>query len=372
MNSGIELPYSENNIFQHELTNMLDEFEMLSDDFKNTKSELSRERVFKKIDEVFDLLQKCYDDDKVGEIFLNELRNYSKKILKNDLDYFYRLNINSQKPKNQFFECKISSFSLFLIKIILFFNKSKILKNLQKGNIRREDLTTGNGLAVYLVTILLDIEFKVSGIFSKLKKMTGENMSVVGCGLELSTHKSKWWLLSDKKNTPKTTYLHLDESVGNPKAIIYLTSVNKKNGPFSVIKNQDNIFKINYIQSIIGRAIGYVGKENSSIKNQFDHKYHQIFGCKYFKELFNLLPSKVKFNSHFGFDVIPNSLLEDQLIQNEIIFTGESGKTIVFDGSSVLHRGGLMVEGERLALQIVFGKKEQFYLLNKILRYVKS
>jgi len=254
----------------------------------------------------------------------------------------------------------------------LFYNKSKIIKNHQKGNIRREDLTIDRGLSIYLATILLDIDFKVSGIFSKLKKMTGENMSVVGCGIELSTHKSKWWLLSDKKNTPKTTYLHLDEGIGNPKAITYLTRVNKKNGPFSVIKNQDNIFKINYIQSLIGRAIGQVGKENSNIKNQFDHKYHQTFGCKYFKDLFELLPSIVKFNSHFGFDVIPNSSLEEKLIQNEIVFTGEPGKTIVFDGSSVLHRGGLMVEGERLALQIVLGKKEQFYFLNKILRYVKS
>ena len=370
MNSGIELPYLDNNNFEYELTNILDEFEMLLDDFKNTKSELSRERVFKKIEEVFDVLQKCYND-KVGDIFLNELRNHSKKILENDLDYFHGLNKNSQKPKNQFFESKINSFSLFLIKTILFFNLSKITKNLKKGKMRREDLSIDSGFAVNLITILLDIDFKFSGIFSKLKKMTGENMSVVGCGLELSTHKSKWWLLRDKKNTPKTTYLHLDEAIGNPKAIIYLTSVSKKNGPFSVIRNQDNIFKTNYIQSIIGRAIGYVGKENSSIKNQFNHKYHQTFGCKYFKELFELLPSKVKFNSHFGFDIIPNSLLEDQLIQNEIVFTGEPGKTIVFDGSIVLHRGGLMVEGERLALQIVLGKKERFYFLNKIFRYVK-
>ncbi|MDA9834011.1 hypothetical protein N9C46_05660, partial [Flavobacteriaceae bacterium] len=257
-------------------------------------------------------------------------------------------------------------------KTILFYNKSKITKNLKKGNIRREDLTVDSGLVVNLVVILLNIDFKISRIFSKLKKMTGENMSVVGCALELSTHKSKWWLLSDKENTPKTTYLHLDEGIGNPKAIIYLTSVNQKNGPFSVIKNQDDIFKINYIQSLIGRAIGQVGRENSKIKDLFDHKYHQTFGCKYFKDLFELLPSIVKFNSHFGFDVIPNSSLEEKLIQNEIVFTGKPGKTIVFDGSSVLHRGGLMIEGERLALQIVLGKKEQFYYLNKILRYVKS
>jgi hypothetical protein len=371
MDSEIELPYLKNNNFQNELTSLLDEFEVLLTNFKNFKSNEVRESVFEKIEEVFDLLQKCYEN-KDGKIFLNELRDYSKKILKNDLDYFYRLNTNSQKPINQFFECKISTFSLFLLKGILLRNKSKIAKNLQNGSFKREELTTDSGIAINLATILLNIDFKVSGIFSSLKKMTGENLSVVGCALELSTHKSKWWLLSDKKNTPKTTYLHLDEGIGNPKAITYLSSVNLKNGPFSVIKNQDDIFKINYFQSLIGRAIGKVGKENSKIKDLFNHKYHQTFGCKNFKELFELLPSMVKFNSHFGFDVIPNSLLEEKLIQNEIVFTGKPGKTIVFDGSSVLHRGGLMIDGERLALQIVLGKKEQFYYLNKILRYVKS
>lgn len=371
MNSAIELPYLDNPNFQLELTSLLDEFETLLNDFKKSKSDEFRERLFKKIEEVFDLLQKCYENKK-GKIFINELRDFSKKILKNDLDYFYRLNTNSLKPKNQFFESKISRFSLFILKIILHKNKSKITKNFQNGSLKREQLTTDSGIAINLATILLNIDFKISGIFSSLKKMTGENMSVVGCALELSTHKSRWWLLGDKDKTPKTTYLHLDEGIGNPKAIIYLSNVNQKNGPFSVIKNQDDIFKINYVQSLIGRAIGQVGRENSKIKDLFNHKYHQTFGCKNFKELFELLPSIVKFNSHFGFDVKPNSLLERKLIQNEIVFTGTPGKTIVFDGSSILHRGGLIIEGERLALQIVFGKKMQFYYLNKILRYVKS
>jgi len=123
MNSRIELPYIENNNFQNELTIMLDQFEMLLTEYKNSKSEHIKERVFEKIEEVFDLLQKCYYENEVGEIFLNELRDYSKKIFKNDLLYFHRLNKNSQKSKNQFFECKTSPFSLFLIRTVLFFNK---------------------------------------------------------------------------------------------------------------------------------------------------------------------------------------------------------------------------------------------------------
>jgi hypothetical protein len=34
--------------------------------------------------------------------------------------------------------------------------------------------------------------------------------------------------------------------------------------------------------------------------------------------------------------------------------TGPPGKFIVFDGSQLLHRGGLIEAGERIALQVVF------------------
>ena len=75
MYSKIELPYIENHNFQNELTSLLDEFEMLLTDFKKSKSDEVRESVFNKIEEVFDLLQKCYENN-VGKIFLNELRDH--------------------------------------------------------------------------------------------------------------------------------------------------------------------------------------------------------------------------------------------------------------------------------------------------------
>ena len=371
MEPSIKLPYLDNTNFKSELTILLDEFEEFVQNFKNFKSEDSKKNIFEKTEEIFDLLQKCYFD-KVGNVFINELRNYSRQILNKDLDHFNNIKKNFQEQKNLFFETKLSNVTLFILKIILNSNNLKIKKNLQNGHIKREQLSVNNGLAINMAIILISIDFKLSGVFSKLKKITGDKMSITGCALELSTCKSKWWLVGDKEKTPKTTYMHLDEAIANPKAIIYLSSVNKNNGPFSVIKNQDEIFKINYFQSLIGRAIGSVGRENSIIKNYFNHKYHQTFGCNNFKELFELLPSIVKFNSHFGFDVIPDSLLEDKLIQNEITFTGEPGKTVVFDGSSVLHRGGLIIEGERLALQIVLGKNDRFYYLKKFLRHVKN
>jgi len=69
------------------------------------------------------------------------------------------------------------------------------------------------------------------------------------------------------------------------------------------------------------------------------------------------LPKSLKFNSHFGWDIIPNTELENLLEKNEIKLIGNAGKFIVFDGGNVIHRGGLINKGERVALQIVFGPK---------------
>ena len=69
------------------------------------------------------------------------------------------------------------------------------------------------------------------------------------------------------------------------------------------------------------------------------------------------LPSELRFNSHFGWDVMPGSELESVMKSEELVMTGPAGKFIVFDGSQLLHRGGLIEAGERIVLQVVFLSK---------------
>jgi hypothetical protein len=66
------------------------------------------------------------------------------------------------------------------------------------------------------------------------------------------------------------------------------------------------------------------------------------------------LPRELRFNSHFGWDVMPGGELESRMKAEEIVMTGPAGKFIVFDGSQLLHRGGLIEAGERVVLQVVF------------------
>jgi hypothetical protein len=67
-----------------------------------------------------------------------------------------------------------------------------------------------------------------------------------------------------------------------------------------------------------------------------------------------LLPESLRFNSHFGWDILAESELESVIADREEVMLGGPGKFVVFDGSRLLHRGGLIEEGERLVLQVIF------------------
>jgi hypothetical protein len=66
------------------------------------------------------------------------------------------------------------------------------------------------------------------------------------------------------------------------------------------------------------------------------------------------LPETMRFNSHLGWDVAPGSELEAHLVRRERKLLGPAGSAIVFDGAKLLHRGGMVENGDRLALQVVF------------------
>ena len=66
------------------------------------------------------------------------------------------------------------------------------------------------------------------------------------------------------------------------------------------------------------------------------------------------LPPALRFNSHFGWDVLPDSAAERSLIACEDVMLGPAGSFIVFDGANLLHRGGMVETRDRIALQVVF------------------
>jgi len=73
------------------------------------------------------------------------------------------------------------------------------------------------------------------------------------------------------------------------------------------------------------------------------------------RRVFMQLPTVFQGSSHFGDDVLPDSPIARQLLPLEQSFlsTGQQ-QVLVFDGARTLHRGSLVLEGERVALQVAF------------------
>jgi len=71
------------------------------------------------------------------------------------------------------------------------------------------------------------------------------------------------------------------------------------------------------------------------------------------------LPAAVRGSSHFGDDVLPGTAAAEALSGQEIQYLSDGAQAFVFDGPHLLHRGSIVRDGERLALQVAFRNKNE-------------
>jgi hypothetical protein len=240
------------------------------------------------------------------------------------------------------------------------------------GKFKRDDLTLSQGNDIRGIVSVLNGDFARSGVLDALAAYSGQRVWVVGVALELSVPHSKWWesSLPDLPRPPHTVYAHLDEAIANPKAIVYLTDVTRGHGPTSCYPHAYEDLALNPLQALVGRVLGGVGnRADSPLRAYYEKSYHQSMTSERFRRHFLRLPRELRFNSHFGWDVMPDSDAERNLAARERWMIGGPGTGIVFDGARLLHRGGMPQEGERIALQVVFGKSS---LLRRVVRNVRG
>jgi hypothetical protein len=235
--------------------------------------------------------------------------------------------------------------------------------NAEAGLLKRDDLSIGCGPVVASVVKILNKAFKRQGILDAVSSYMGRSYRVGGCAIELSVAQATWWRSTLVQTAPpKTLYAHLDESIEFPKAIVYLSTVATETGPTSCYPGVYDRLQLNSLQEIIGRIINTVGSKSSSILHKYyNMQYHQAMSSKTFRRHFMRLPPELRFNSHFGWDVLPGSREEDELVAGERVMLGGPGTYIIFDGARLLHRGGLLASGERIALQIIFTPVPRFF-----------
>lgn len=242
-----------------------------------------------------------------------------------------------------------------------------------KNKLRREDLSINSGPLVSQLVFELNSIFEDNGVLRTMSDYVGQRMIVGGLSLELSDSRADWWKHTLPMSAPpKTMYMHLDESIDVPKAMLYLTDVGSGNGPTSVYPRVWDNLGLTALTDSLGRVIGSVTAEDSPIAAYFDDRtYHQAVGSLKFRRLFMTLPTALRFNSHMGWDVINGSRLEEQLVATEEVVTGEAGSYVAFDGGRLFHRGGLISEGQRVALQITFSPRLSSSIHSKAARRLK-
>lgn len=229
--------------------------------------------------------------------------------------------------------------------------------NVATGLLKREDLSVNSGPTVRAIRAVLNREFKALGVLDAVSAFTGRKTRVVSLALELSVPQANWWKnsITGLERAPRTLYAHVDETISYPKSIVYLSDVNEHNGPTGCYPGAFEAMQLNPLQEMIGRVVGTVGTlPNSPLKDYYAKQYHQSMNSGNFRRHFMRLPECLRFNSHLGWDVLPGSELETELAEREHRMIGPAGTFIAFDGARLLHRGGLMEQGERLALQVIF------------------
>jgi hypothetical protein len=246
--------------------------------------------------------------------------------------------------------------------------------NARAGRVTRNDLSANSGSAVRGIMQGLNREFRALGVLDAVSAYAGSRMTVTGLALELSVPQATWWgnVFESLPRAPTTLYAHLDESIVYPKSIVYLTEVNETNGPTGAYVHAMEALGLQPLQELVGRVVGNVGNTPGTPLHAYYGKgYHQSMSSERFRRHFMRLPPALRFNSHLGWDVCPGSALEQALSGAEHKMVGAPGTFIVFDGARLLHRGGMVRSGERIALQVIFSSATKASrVLGKIKRVI--
>jgi hypothetical protein len=225
------------------------------------------------------------------------------------------------------------------------------------GRRRRDELSVNHGPTTGALRACLDAAFDSNGTLAAVSAYAEAPMRVTGLALELSVADSPWWAHAMPGHEPPSTlYAHVDETISCPKAIVYLSDVATGQGETSFYPAAYEALGLGAAQQLIGRVVSNVGNDhNSGLASFYKKPYHQSTASPDFRRHFMRLPAALRFNSHLGWDVQAGSRLETELASREKTMLGPAGTFVAFDGSQLLHRGGMVRSGERIALQVMFG-----------------
>jgi hypothetical protein len=132
---------------------------------------------------------------------------------------------------------------------------------------------------------------------------------------------------------PATNYMHVDTAHGTLKCVVYLSDVSDDNGPFGYVRGSNRL-RVGYFEGLVRRATDRAGLSG------YDPQTRASFSA---------LPAMLRYKCTFGSDLLDGSQEADELVAAEYRLTSADGQLAIFDNLGI-HRGALVVEGERVAL----------------------
>ncbi|MEO6746017.1 MAG: hypothetical protein ABIN08_16180 [Caldimonas sp.] len=330
----------------------------------------SRTRCQRELDAVFDQL-KSQSSDELERRFLVELHAECRRLVGEELKLYARrpsgrgIALGSARTQRDAVRLRndcyyFGSLPRSAVDEMMALAKPEIEQfrlRAAAGQLTREHLSSNVGQPVRDIIGVLNREYRLLGVIDAVSAYMGHRMVVGGLALELSVPQANWWTNAfiGLPRAPNTLYAHLDESIVFPKSIVYLSDVTPENGPTSCYRQAYRSLALTPIQEIVGRVLSNVGNApDSELTKHYAKRYHQSMSSEGFRRHFMRLPESMRFNSHFGWDVLPDSEAEQTLAAREDVMVGPAGTFIVFDGAKLLHRGGMVRQGDRVALQVVF------------------
>lgn len=194
------------------------------------------------------------------------------------------------------------------------------------------------------------------GLFDAISAYYGEPHSYAGFVIHVSQPRDTWFHVYDDIGAPmpKTAQMHFDQAFQVPKSMLYLNDVGVEQGPFSLVPKSDpwqyfgaDLALRKEMLFAVQRYVGEVHKRQ--IRDNMS-----AFRFVEARAAIASLPKCLRQTGHPGDAILDGTRLSDQLLAAEHRLDGEAGSMPVFTGGHVLHRGGLVARGERIALQVVF------------------
>jgi hypothetical protein len=188
----------------------------------------------------------------------------------------------------------------------------------------------------------IETTLREAGIFAVASAYLGRAARLIDVNPQINDTTDSFWrdIFPDAelKALPPTAYCHRDASGGDLKAIIYMTDVDERTGPFSYVVGS-NRMKIRRLDDLICEANDSNGLAGTDARS---------------RARFAALPRKLRQKGAFGNDLTPDSPLGREIGQGLWAVTAGRGSIVLFDTKGI-HRGGMVEDGERRVITCVIG-----------------